>query len=159
MTRVEKLTTSGLFIALYVVIMYFTQAFAFGAYQIRIATALYAAAYVFPFLAVPLGMANFLSNLLLGGMGILDIVGGTFVGIITSSAISQVAKRKLPEWLIIVCIIAGPGLIVPIWLSIVLAMPYSVLAVSLCIGQSVPAVVGYLGVRYVTEKRGVVYHE
>ena len=49
-TNVRKLTTSGIVIALYVVILFMTQSFSFGAYQIRIVTSLYALSYLFPFL-------------------------------------------------------------------------------------------------------------
>ena len=37
MSRVQKLTFSAMVMALYIVILYFTQSFSFGAYQIRIA--------------------------------------------------------------------------------------------------------------------------
>ena len=40
-TNVRKLTTSGIVIALYVVILFMTQSFSFGAYQIRIVTSLH----------------------------------------------------------------------------------------------------------------------
>ena len=50
MSRVQKMTFSAMVMAMYIVILYFTQSFSFGAYQIRIATALYALAYLFPFL-------------------------------------------------------------------------------------------------------------
>ena len=46
MSRVQKLTFSAMVIALYVTVLYFTQSFSFGAYQIRIATALYALSYL-----------------------------------------------------------------------------------------------------------------
>ena len=62
MSKVQKLTVSAMVMALYVVVLYFTQSFSFGAYQIRIATALYALAYLFPFLVLPLGFANFIAN-------------------------------------------------------------------------------------------------
>ena len=42
MSRVQKMTFSAMVMAMYIVILYFTQSFSFGAYQIRIATALYA---------------------------------------------------------------------------------------------------------------------
>ena len=82
---VKKITISGLVIAIYIVIMYLTQSFAFGQYQIRIATSLYAMAAVHPFLIVPLGLANFLSNTLMGGLGLPDMIGGLIAGIITAS--------------------------------------------------------------------------
>ena len=53
MSRVQKMTFSAMVMAMYIVILYFTQSFSFGAYQIRIATALYALAYLFPFLVLP----------------------------------------------------------------------------------------------------------
>ena len=81
-TKTQKLTISAIVIALYVVVMVVTQSFAFGAVQIRLATALYALSYIFPFLVLPLGLSNLLSNMLLGGLGIFDIVGGTIVNLL-----------------------------------------------------------------------------
>lgn len=141
-SKTRKLTISGIVIALYVVIMVATQSFAFGAVQVRIATTLYALAYLCPFLVLPLGLSNVLSNLLLGGLGIFDIVGGGLVGIITSLLVYGVRKYKLNEYLMILPIIFVPGLIVPIWLSLLLNIPYIPLAFSLCLGQVMPAVLG-----------------
>ena len=130
-TNVRKLTTSGIVIALYVVILFMTQSFSFGAYQIRIVTSLYALSYLFPFLVIPLGLANFIANML-GGFGIIDMVGGFIVGIVTSGIVM----------LIIFPITLVPGLGVALWLSPMVHMPYGALALSLCIGQTVPAVCG-----------------
>lgn len=139
---IQKLTISGMVIALYLVIIFFTQSFSFGSYQIRIATSLYALAYLFPFLVIPLGLANLFSNMLYGGLGIFDMLGGCFVGIITASIIVLIRKKNWNLSFIILPIILIPGLFVPIWLSHLLSIPYSVLVVSLCIGQSVPAFCG-----------------
>ena len=142
MSKVQKLTLSAMVMALYVVILYFTQSFSFGAYQIRIATALYALAYLFPFLVLPLGFANFIANFLFGGLGLLDWFGGCFVGIIVTAIIVLIRRKGWSRWLMILPIILVPGLGVPSYLSYLLHVPYSVLATSLCIGQSVPAVCG-----------------
>ena len=139
MSKVQKLTVSAMVMALYVVVLYFTQSFSFGAYQIRIATALYALAYLFPFLVLPLGFANFIANFLFGGLGLLDWFGGCFVGIIVTAIIVLIRRKGWSRWLMILPIILVPGLGVP---SYLLHVPYSVLATSLCIGQSVPAVCG-----------------
>lgn len=144
MSKTRKLTISGLVIALYVVIMTMTAEFSFGVYQIRIATSLYSLSYLFPFLVVPLGISNFLSNMLLGGLGLMDIFGGTFVGIITSFFVYLVRKFNLNKIFIVPIIIAGPGLIVPIWLSLLYSLPYPAVALSLCIGQIIPAVLGWV---------------
>ena len=142
MSKVQKLTVSAMVMALYVVVLYFTQSFSFGAYQIRIATALYALAYLFPFLVLPLGFANFIANFLFGGLGLLDWFGGCVVGIIVTAIIVLIRRKGWSRWLMILPIILVPGLGVPSYLSYLLHVPYSVLATSLCIGQSVPAVCG-----------------
>ena len=142
MSKVQKLTVSAMVMALYVVVLYFTQSFSFGAYQIRIATALYALAYLFPFLVLPLGFANFIANFLFGGLGLLDWFGGCFVGIIVTAIIVLIRRKGWSRWLMILPIILVPGLGVPSYLSYLLHVPYSVLATSLGIGQSVPAVCG-----------------
>lgn len=143
-TPVEKVVISGLIMAMYVVVMYFTQSFAFGQYQIRIATSLYALAGVFPFLIFPMGVANSLSNILMGGFGVFDMVGGCIVGIATSFTVYFIRKLKLNDWLIVLPIIFIPGLVVPVWLSYLIGVPYKILAASVCIGQIVPAVLGVL---------------
>ena len=142
MSKVQKLTVSAMVMALYVVVLNFTQSFSFGAYQIRIATALYALAYLFPFLVLPLGFANFIANFLFGGLGLLDWFGGCFVGIIVTAIIVLIRRKGWSRWLMILPIILVPGLGVSSYLSYLLHVPYSVLATSLCIGQSVPAVCG-----------------
>ena len=79
-SKTQKLTVSAIVIAIYVVTMFFTQSFAFGAVQVRIATTLYSLAYLCPFLVLPLGLSNIISNMVLGGLGIFDILGGFIVG-------------------------------------------------------------------------------
>jgi len=153
-----KLAMSGLVIALYVTVMYVTQNFAFGQFQIRIATALYSLSYLYPFLVLPLAFSNFLSNTLMGGLGILDMVGGLVVGLLTSGSILLIRKLNWNVWLTALPILLFPGLLVPLWLSYLLHIPYFVLAPSVLIGQSVPAVVGALLLKRlgpVLEKRGL----
>ena len=142
MSKAQKLTFSAMVMALYIVVLYFTQSFSFGAYQIRIATSLYALAYLFPFLVLPLGFANFIANFLFGGLGLLDWFGGCFVGIIVTAIIVLIRRKGWSRWLMVIPIILVPALGVSSYLSYLLNVPYSVLATSLCVGQSVPAVCG-----------------
>ena len=151
-TSLQKLTLSGLVIAMYIVVMYMTQSFAFGQYQIRLATSFYALSAIFPFLIVPMGLSNLLSNLLMGGLGLPDIIGGTIVGITTSSLVYLVRRYRWNDWLIALPIILCPGLLVPIWLSYLIHVPYSILAVSITIGQIIPGVVGVLLVKQLNTK-------
>lgn len=145
-SKVRKLTISGLVIALYIVIMYFTQSFAFGQYQIRIATSIYALAAIYPFLIVPLGIANFLSNMLMGGLGIFDMLGGLIAGLLTASGCYYL--RKINIFLAGLPILLIPTLLVPLWLSYLINVPYSVLVVSIGVGQVIPGIVGILLIRY-----------
>lgn len=151
-STVKKLTISGIVIALYIAIMFLTQGFAFGQYQIRIATSIYALSALHPFLIIPMSIANLLSNTFMGGFGMLDMAGGAAVGFITSGSVYIIKRLNLNDLFLALPIIFGPGLIVPIWLSYILNLPYSMLAVSLCIGQIVPGIVGVLLVKYLRNR-------
>ncbi len=144
LNKTQKLAISGLVIAVYIVVMYLTQNFAFGQYQVRVATAIYGLAYLFPFLTVPLGLSNLLSNMLMGGLGVFDIVGGGLVGILTAGACALLGKAKKPSWLVAFPIALIPALGVCLWLSKILSIPYWALAVSLLVGQTIAGILGAL---------------
>lgn len=102
LTKTQKITISALAMAMYVVIMIFTQSFAFGQYQVRLATAIYGLSALFPFLTIPLGIANCLSNTIMGGLGPLDMMGGGCIGILTCSLIVLAKRHNLSNLLIVV---------------------------------------------------------
>lgn len=145
-SNVRKLTISAIVIALYVVIMFFTQSFAFGQFQVRIATSIYSLAAIYPFLIIPLGVANFFSNTLMGGLGPFDMLGGFIVGILTAS--SCYFLKKINVVLVAIPILLIPTLLVPIWLSYLIHVPYGILALSIGIGQILPSILGVLIVKY-----------
>lgn len=140
----QKLVFSALCIALYIVVMICTQTIAFGQYQIRIATALYSLSAIFPFLILPFGIANIISNTLMGGLGLLDIVGGGIVGILTTGLIVLGRRMGCGNWIIAVAITLVPGLLVPLWLSVILNLPYWLLASTILVGQAVCGIAGML---------------
>jgi uncharacterized membrane protein len=144
-------------IAIYVVTLYITQGFSFGVYQIRIATALYALAYVYPFLVVPLGIANLISNFLFGGLGFLDMFGGCFVGMASAWLIVQIRQHGWNIWLIVLPIWAVPSLGVSVWLSYLLHIPYSILVVSLSVGQIISGICGTFLVHII--ERAYTFHQ
>ena len=109
-TQTQKLTIAGICIALYIAVMMCTQTFAFGQYQVRIATAMYGLSAIFPFLIVPFGIANVISNTIMGGLGPLDMIGGGIVGIVTSSVIVLAKKYGCGNWCILFAITLIPGL-------------------------------------------------
>ena len=133
----QKLVFSALCIALYIVVMMCTQSFAFGQYQIRIATAMYGLSALFPFLILPFGLANVVSNTVMGGLGLPDIIGGFIVGVVTTSIIVFAKNRGCGSWVIWAAVTFVPGLGVPVWLSALLNIPYLVLASSLLVGQCI----------------------
>ena len=140
LSKINKIAISGVVIAIYVVVMYFTQSFAFMQFQIRVATSLYGLSAIFPFLILPMGMSNLISNTLMEGLGLPDMLGGAIVGIITSFLVYLISKYKLNDWLIVLPIIVIPGFGVPIWLSYLLHIKYMVLVCSLVVGQIIPAI-------------------
>ncbi|MBQ8510899.1 MAG: QueT transporter family protein [Clostridia bacterium] len=141
MTR--RITMSAMCIALYCVVMYFTQAFAFGAYQIRIATAIYSLGFFFPWLTIPMGFANALSNMLMGGFGVFDILGGALAGVLTTGSCALLGRLRTgwAPYTVAFPVTLIPALLVPIWLAPALGMPYWPLAVNLLVGQFFPGVV------------------
>lgn len=142
--KTQKLVCSAMVMALYIVTVSLTQSFSFGAIQVRMATGLYGLSYLYPFLVLPLGLANLLANLLSGGLGVLDCLGGFLVGILTCYSHTLLRKHQLSPWLMLITITFIPGLLVPTWLSYLLQVPYGVLAISLCIGQAIAALAGVL---------------
>lgn len=147
LSRTQKLCFSGAVMAIYIVLMLLTQSFAFGQFQVRIATAVYAVAYLFPFLVVPLGLANLLSNLLMGGLGIFDIVGGGLVGLLTAGCCALLGRRRIGQYWVVLPITLIPSLGVSTWLSWLLDLPYLILAGSLLVGQAVAGIAGALLLR------------
>lgn len=143
----KRLTVSAIVMALYIIILYVTQGISFGAYQIRIATAMYALAFVYPFLVIPMGIANLLANFFFGGLGPIDMIGGCMVGIITTYLIVQIRLRQWPLPLLAVPIWLVPAILVSLWLSYLLHLPYTMLVSSLAVGQLPPAIVGVILVR------------
>ena len=123
MSRLQKMTFSAMVMAIYIVVLSITSGFSFGAYQIRIATSLYALAYLFPFLVVPLGLANFISNMLFGGFGIVDMLGGCIVGMVAAACIVLIRRKNWNRMLIAVPIVLVPGLGVATYLSYFLRCP------------------------------------
>ncbi|MCD8121891.1 MAG: QueT transporter family protein [Clostridiales bacterium] len=142
MSKTQKLTLSGTVMAVYIVVMYFTQSFAFGQYQVRIATAIYSTAYLFPFLVVPLGLSNLLSNMLMGGFGFFDIFGGGLVGILTAGCCALLGRSRCSTWLVALPIALIPAFGVSLYLSGLLGVSYWALALSLLVGQIVCGVAG-----------------
>ena len=141
----QKLVLSAIMMALYIAILFVSQAISFGAVQMRLATALYGLTYIFPFLVFPISLANAIANSF-GGLGLIDVVGGFCASFLTTGSY-LIRKAKLSSWFIILPILLVPALVVPIWLSALLKLPYFALVINLLLGQLVPAILGAVLVR------------
>lgn len=148
----RRITISGAVIASYILVMFLAQGVAFGAYQIRIATSIYALGALEPFLILPLGAANMLSNILLGSLGPLDMIGGFVVGVLTAGSCYLLGKKYTS--LVAIPIMVIPTLLVPLWLSYLLQIPYIALVISVGIGQILPGLFGILLVKYLAKPLG-----
>ena len=146
----QKLVLSAIIMALYIAILFISQAISFGAVQMRLATALYGLTYIFPFLVVPLSLANAIANSF-GGLGLIDV--GFCASFLATGSIYLIRKIKLSSWFIVLPILLVPSLVVPIWLSALLKLPYVALVINLILGQLVPAILGALLVHELA-KRG-----
>ena len=144
MNSVKKLTVSGIMIATYVNLMYLSQFLSFGQFRIRIADCAYSLCYVYPFLVVPMGLANAMSCLFAGGLGPVDMFGWTLAGTLTAAGVCLIKRLRLGKWLTMVPVIIVPGLSVPIWWSYLLHIPYPVIAFGICLEQIIPALMGVL---------------
>lgn len=142
MKSVKRLAASGIAIAIYIDLMYLTQFLSLGQMRIRAADCVYGLCYIYPFLIVPLGVANFISYLFFGGFGPIDMIGWTIVGMLTATGVRIIKILQLNEWFTVIPVIVIPGFFAPVWLSYLLHIPYIILALSILAGQSVPAVVG-----------------
>lgn len=145
-SKTKQITISAIVMAAYIAVMFTTQSFAFGQYQIRIATSIYALASIYPFLILPMGLANFVSNTLMGGLGLPDMIGGFIAGLLTAGGCWY--TKKISVYLVSLPILLVPTLLVPIWLSYLLHVPYQVLVISIGLGQILPAITGVLIVKY-----------
>lgn len=153
----QRMTIASMVIALYIIVLYVTQGVSFGVYQIRIATALYALAYLYPFLVIPLGIANLIANFLFGGLGPLDMLGGCAVGMLTTWLIVQIKQHHGNVWLTILPIWWVPSVVVSLWLSFLLHLPYRVLVVSLSMGQLPAAICGVFLIHALA--KGYIFHQ
>ena len=148
----QKLVLSAIMMALYIAILFVSQAYflwcssdASGHCFIWINLHL-------PFLVFPISLANAIANSF-GGLGLIDVVGGFCASFLTTGSIYLIRKAKLSSWFIILPILLVPALVVPIWLSALLKLPYFALVINLLLGQLVPAILGAVLVQELA-KRG-----
>ena len=142
----RKLAVSGIFIAIYVVVIYFTQSFSYGPVQVRVVDSLYAVCYLYPFLAVPLSIASAIGNIF-GGFGLPDFIGGFFAALVACYGMVLVKKHRLNEWLLALPTIVISGLMVPVWLAPLTHTSYLFLLMTISLGEIPSGILGVILVK------------
>ena len=123
LSHVQKLTFSGLMIALYVTVLYLTQSFSFWRVPNPHRNEPVCAGVSVSVLVVPLGLANAIGNIF-GDWAYWIWCGGFAAGLATTGLEVLIRRANLPLWLCALPILLVPGLGVPIWLSYLLELPY-----------------------------------
>lgn len=133
-SAVRKLTISALVMAAYVALTVGLHAISYLPGQVRFATGLYVLAGRFPFLIVPLALANSIANYF-GGLGVADIIGGFAAGLLTTLWIS----RMRGGWPQLIPVVVVPTVVVSSYLYILVKVPFWVVLPSLLLGQTISA--------------------
>ena len=139
----KKITLGGIIMSLYIVLTGVFASLSFGAIQIRVANCLYGLALPFPYLVIPMTLSVVLSNLIFGGLGMIDIICGSLTTFVVTYTISKCKKPIL----IIPIIIFGVGLGVALYLSKLIQVPFLILFIQIALGQVIPAVISYVIVK------------
>ena len=123
--KTRNITLIAVFAALYAVAVIFLAPISFGIYQIRVADALLPLSMIFGLpSAIGFGLGAIVSNIY-GGLGVIDILGGTIANIIACSVAWYIAKKgqriyrffgSLSETIIITVIVGG-------YLSLIFEVP------------------------------------
>ena len=91
--------------------------------------------------------------MLFGGFGVADMLGGFLVGVTTAACIVMIRRKNWNRMLIAAPIVFVPGLGVATYLSYILAIPYPLMALNLCVGQLIPSVAGVALVKLLERAR------
>lgn len=148
-----KLAFSGIIIAAYLVVLELMPGLSFRLIQVRMADALFGLVYLYPFLALPLAIANSVGNLF-GGIGLPDVIGGFFAGLFTALGVLAVKRAHLNEWLTALPTVVVSAALVPVWLAPVLHVPYWLAAVSIGVGEIPAGIVGVLLMKGIRRAQG-----
>ena len=92
-------------------------------------------------MVVPLCLANAIANSI-GGQRNIEDDARNCASFLATGSIYLIRKIKLSSWFIVLPILLVPSLVVPIWLSALLKLPYVALVINLILGQLVPAILG-----------------
>lgn len=136
----RKLAFQGMMMAAYIVLSLAISPIAFGLVQARISTGMYAMAFYFPELILPLTIGNVIVNFN-SPFGLVDWVVGALCGLTVTYTISKLKNK----WLVPIPIIFFPTVFVSVMLHNMVQVPLWQTVIYVGIGQGISGIVfGYL---------------
>ena len=119
------ISLSAIMAAIYVAVCFVLQPISFGPIQFRFSEILCLFAIDYPWALIGVSIGCFLSNMFVGGLGVLDIVFGTLATVIGCSLAYMFRKHRIKDYPILstMMIVLANAIIVGIELAYVLKTP------------------------------------
>jgi len=134
---------------IYIVITYLLAPVSFGPLQFRLAEALTVLPILYPEAVPALFLAVMLSNII-GGLGLVDIIGGSLVTLL-AAAVTYKFRHSIIAYL---SPIIFNGLLVSLYLALLFELPYWLTAVQITISQAVVILLfGYPLIRFLRSRQ------
>ena len=149
--QTKVIVRTGIIAALYIALTGVLAPLSFGPLQFRASEALTVLPILYPEAVPALFIGVLLSNMFFGGLGLLDIIGGSLATLIAA----YLTYRYRKHWFAYLSPIVVNALVVSVYLSVLLKLPY--IPTVLSIGASEAVVVYVLGfplVQYL-KRRGI----
>ncbi len=130
--KAKVITRGAMITGIYIVITYLLAPVSFGPLQFRLAEALTVLPILYPEAVPALFLAVMLSNII-GGLGLVDIIGGSLVTLL-AAAVTYKFRHSIIAYL---SPIIFNGLLVSLYLALLFELPYWLTAVQITISQAV----------------------
>lgn len=146
----RKLTRAAMFAGLYIIITYILAPVSFGPLQFRVSEALTVLPILYPEAIPALFIGVLLSNIF-GGLGLVDIIGGSLVTL-TAAYITYYFRGTI--WAYLSPVILN-GLLVSAYLYILFEIPYWLTVIQISLSEAVVVfLIGYPLIQYLKKKAG-----
>lgn len=146
--KTKQLTRGALIAGLYIIITYILSPVSFGPLQFRVSEALTVLPILFPEAVPALFVGVLLSNIF-GGLGLVDIIGGSLTTLIAA----YFTYRYRDSFFAYLSPVIFNGLLVSIYLHMLFGLPYWLTAVEIAVSEAVVVFIfGYPLINYLKNK-------
>ena len=146
--KTKHLTRGALIAGLYIIITYILSPFSFGPLQFRLSEALTLLPILYPEAVPALFVGVLLSNIF-GGLGLVDIIGGSLTTLIAA----YFTYRYKDTFFAYLSPIIFNGLLISIYLHVLFELPYWITAIEIAASEAVVVfLVGYPMIKYLKNK-------